>query len=73
MYIWQQDEDDDDGLERYVRKCIDSKGLILFPMNKASRWTEHEEKGDIYSMKYRFRKDMEKSDRVVTGKMNLFN
>ncbi len=72
MYIWQQDKDDDDGLESYVRKCIDAKDLIWFPMNKAIRLAEHQKKGDVHSLKYRFRKDMEKNEGLVADKMVEF-
>lgn len=37
MYIWQQDKDDDDGMELYVRQCIDAKDISWFPLGKAIR------------------------------------
>jgi len=35
IYIWEQDMDDDDGLEQYVRRCVDSRDLSWFPINKS--------------------------------------
>lgn len=33
--IWEQDKDDDDGLEWQIRRYIAAKDLTWFPMNKA--------------------------------------
>lgn len=45
--LWEQDRDDDDGLELYVRKAIEADEIIWFPLNKAIRLdhaaTEEEE------------------------------
>lgn len=35
IYIWEQDKDDDDGLEQYVRRCIDSRDIAWLPSNIA--------------------------------------
>jgi len=35
IYIWQQDKDDDDGLEQYVRRCIEANDISWMPINKA--------------------------------------
>jgi hypothetical protein len=35
IFIWEQDKDDDDGLEYYVRNCIDRGDLTWFPINQA--------------------------------------
>jgi hypothetical protein len=69
MYVWEQDKDDDDGLESYVRKCISNNDLTWFPMNKAIRLAQHQEKGDVTSLKYRFRKDMERTEQVLYSRM----
>jgi hypothetical protein len=37
IYIWEQDKDDDDGLEQYVRRCVAVNDIQWFPMNKAMR------------------------------------
>jgi hypothetical protein len=45
--LWEQDRDDDDGLEQYVRRAIDKDEIIWFPLHKAKRLdqaaTEEEE------------------------------
>jgi len=35
IFIIEQDEDDDDGLESYIRECLDSNNLDWFPHGKA--------------------------------------
>jgi hypothetical protein len=35
IYIWEQDKDDDDGLEQYVRKCIDVNDISWIPSHIA--------------------------------------
>merc|ERR1711871_499703 len=35
IYIWEQDQDDDDGLEFYVRACLERGDLTWFPINQA--------------------------------------
>ena len=35
FYIWQSSKDDDDGLETFVRKSIDTKDISWMPVNKA--------------------------------------
>ncbi len=72
IYIWEQDKDDDDGLESYVRRCVDDSDLIWFPMNKAIRLAEHHDKGDVNSLKYRFRKDLQKTEGTVHDKLHMF-
>lgn len=39
IYVWEQDKDDDDGLEQYVRRCLETNDISWFPMNKALRLT----------------------------------
>lgn len=49
--LWEQDRDDDDGLEQYVRRAIEADEIIWFPLNKAIRLdqaaTEEEETLEI--------------------------
>jgi len=35
IFIWEQDKDDDDGLELYVREMIEQEDISWFPVNKA--------------------------------------
>lgn len=47
IYIWEQDKDDDDGLEQYVRRCIDSNDISWLPTNKAICLTvQEDDEGD---------------------------
>lgn len=69
MFIWEQDKDDDDGFETYVRKCIANNDLSWFPMNKAVRLALQLEKGDVNSLKFRFREGMTKMDDSLQTRM----
>jgi len=35
--LWEQDNDDDDGMEQYVRRAIAANEIVWFPLNKAIR------------------------------------
>jgi len=35
--LWEQDKDDDDGMEQYVRRAIAANEIVFFPANKAVR------------------------------------
>lgn len=35
IYLWEQDKDDDDGLEQYVRRSIEANDIHWIPTNKA--------------------------------------
>lgn len=35
FFLWEQDKDDDDGMEYYVRHCVDDGDITWFPMNHA--------------------------------------
>ena len=45
IFIWEQDKDDDDGLEYYIRHMIEDNDLSWFPLNKSIRLfaSEHTE------------------------------
>jgi hypothetical protein len=44
--------------------------LAWLPLNKAIRLARHQEKGDVTSLKYRFRKEMERSQQTLGQRMN---
>lgn len=46
MFLWQQDKDDDDGLELYIRQCIAKKDISWFPIGKAIRLNQTTSKDD---------------------------
>jgi hypothetical protein len=35
IHLWEQDKDDDDGLEQYVRRCVDAGDINWIPAHKA--------------------------------------
>jgi len=37
IFIWEQDKDDDDGLEYYIRHMVEDNDLSWFPLNKSIR------------------------------------
>jgi hypothetical protein len=69
IFIWEQDKDDDDGLEYYVRHCIDDGDLSWFPMNKAIRMSEHLEAGDSGSLPHMFRGNLQKLEIDMDARM----
>jgi len=44
FFIWEQDRDDDDGLELYVRKLIESRDVAWFPSGRAMILNDDDEK-----------------------------
>jgi hypothetical protein len=71
IFIWEQDKDDDDGLEYYVRHCVDDDDLTWFPMNKAIRLTEHLERGAADSLPNLFRNDLGWLEESVNSRMSV--
>jgi hypothetical protein len=45
--LWEQDKDDDDGLEQYVRRAIDAKEITWFPIRKAMRLEQVDSPADL--------------------------
>jgi hypothetical protein len=43
VFIWLQDRDDDDGLEQYMRSCLDRGDISWFPSNKALSLVQEEQ------------------------------
>ena len=72
IFLWEQDKDDDDGLETYVRRCIAANDLSWFPVNKALRLSQHQAKGDATSLTYKFRKNLHTTEEMVQAKMKSF-
>jgi hypothetical protein len=42
IFIWEQDRDDDDGLEQFVRRCVDSADVSWMPLSKAIKLDQAE-------------------------------
>jgi hypothetical protein len=71
IFIWEQDKDDDDGLEYYIRHCVDDGDLTWFPMNKAIRLTEHLEAGAVDSLPNMFKRDLTVLETAVNDRMGV--
>jgi hypothetical protein len=63
--LWEQDRDDDDGLEQFVRRAIDANEITWFPMNKAMRLDRVATRTEV------LQKELKDSVRVVSG--NILN
>jgi hypothetical protein len=57
IYIWQQDKDDDDGLEQFVRRSIEANDIGWLPMNKSMILTKTEENESVV-IKKTFQKEI---------------
>jgi hypothetical protein len=45
--MWEQEKEEDEGLESFVRKWIEKEEITWCPVNKAIRLAEHQQKGDV--------------------------
>jgi hypothetical protein len=61
--LWEQDKDDDDGLEQYVRRAIDAHEITWFPLRKAMRLEQVESPADL------LRGDLKESVKATQGKL----
>lgn len=46
IFLWEQDQDDDDGLELYVRQCLEKSDYTWFPMNRSMLLEEMNENNE---------------------------
>jgi hypothetical protein len=69
--LWEQDKDDDDGLEQYVRRAIDANDIAWFPMNKAIRLRQAATKEESMLMSLTHR--ISQVETVVSGRLERFN
>ena len=67
FYIWEQDKDDDDGLEYYVRHRIDAMDIEWLPMNKAMRLDQAASIDE--QMRQEFRDKLEQSKETINGRV----
>jgi hypothetical protein len=47
VFLRNQDKDDDDGIEQYVRQCMETSDIGWFPVNKAMSLVFDEEEGTL--------------------------
>jgi len=72
IFVWEQDKDDDDGLEYYIRHQIEDRELSWFPMHQAIKLTEHLERGEVTSLQYLFREDLKGVEREFDSEVTSF-
>jgi hypothetical protein len=68
--LWEQDRDDDDGLEQYVRRAIDANEITWFPMNKAIRLNQAASKEE--SMLNDLKKKIGDTENSISNKLDRF-
>ena len=47
FFIWEQDKDDDDGLELYIRQAVENNDISWFPINKAMKLNLAKSKSEV--------------------------
>ena len=75
IHLWEQDKDDDDGLEQYVRRCIDSLDISWMPANKAislSATLIKTEANETNQTKEIFTSNLSQVEQNFISKMNQF-
>lgn len=68
--IWEQDKDDDDGLELFIRKCIDKNELSWFPIRKALRLNQVSSEED--DLRNEMREKVNKTEHKLRQRVNTF-
>ena len=69
FFVWQQDKDDDDGLEYYVRHKIDKNEITWFPMNKAMRLEQGD--SDIETLRKSILDDIKSTEKSVFSRIQV--
>ncbi len=70
VYIEEQDKDDDDGLEQYVRRCIEANDINWFPVNAALK-LETSAAGDEL-LKKMLQSEVKKNEEALMNKLLQF-
>jgi len=68
FFIWEQDKDDDDGLEYWVRKRVEANEIIWFPINKAMRLDDRE--SDVDALRKSILDDIHVTEKSVFDRMS---
>ena len=73
IYLWEQEKDDDDGLEHDIRQFIENDDISWFPMNKAMQLQHvvvgHEED----TIQSKFYTELDGMERRVSGNISNFS
>merc|ERR1711998_555975 len=75
IFIWEQDKDDDDGLEQYVRRRLDNEDISWFPIGRAMRLdiSQQDDDEDVGLKVHRIQNEVEhlkKSQQTVLEKLD---
>jgi hypothetical protein len=71
IYIWEQDKDDDDGLEQFVRRSIEVNDINWFPMGRAMRLNVEESEEE--QLLKGIHEDIDLTENKMTNKLALFH
>jgi hypothetical protein len=75
IFLWEQDQDNDDGLQQYVRQCLRAGDLAWFPSHTSlvlqNLQKEQEEKGEgeLKEMESRLSAQMEAKHGAMTAQI----
>lgn len=50
FHLWEQDKDDDDGMEQFIRRQVDSDSIAWFPINKAMSLNQDASESEILKL-----------------------
>jgi hypothetical protein len=70
IHLWEQDKDDDDGLEWHIRRCVEQGDLSWFPIKKAMclKFEESEEE----KLKGSLESELQNMEKVLESDIELF-
>ena len=69
IYLWEQDKDDDDGLEQYVRRCLDANDISWFPVGRAL-CLNVDESDDVEELAGQVRGDLISMNKSILAKIS---
>lgn len=73
IYLWEQDKDDDDGLEHDIRHCIENNDISWFPMNKAMQMQHVVVSGDTDTVEQKFYSELDGMESRFHSAVNGFS
>ena len=71
FFIWEQDKDDDDGLELFIRQAIENNDISWFPINKAMKLNLAKSKSEV--LREQLKASIAGRCKELEGKFNQFN
>jgi hypothetical protein len=73
IYLWEQDKDDDDGLEHDIRHCIENNDIGWFPMNKAMQMQHVVVNGETDTVEQKFYSELDGMESRFHGAVGGFS